>query len=297
MTNTPSYRGRFAPSPSGDLHFGSLIAALGSYLDAKSNQGQWLLRIEDIDPPREVPGASHAIINTLEQFGLQWDGPIVYQSQRHEFYQHQLDLILNKHRAYGCDCTRKMIMQAGGLYLGQCAHKTQLSTPHSARFANSNGISQFIDRLQGTTEVSCDFATEDFILKRKDGLFAYQLVVVLDDIEQQITDVVRGCDLLEVTSRQLTLLQYLEASPIRYLHLPLAINAQGLKLSKQNHAMALDLKKPKQQLIKALAFLGQTIHEQYQDYTIEQLLISATNNWQISQIPLAVPPLTEIISN
>jgi len=302
MTNSPLYRGRFAPSPSGALHFGSLIAALGSYLDARSNQGQWLVRIEDIDPPREVSGASKTILNTLEHFGLKWDGPIVYQSQRHEFYQHQLDLIVSKHHGYGCDCTRKMIMQAGGLYQGHCLGKEslgkkQLTSPHSIRFHNNHGVTNFVDRLQGLTEVAQDFACEDFILKRKDGLFAYQLVVVLDDIEQQITDIVRGSDLLEVTTRQLTLLNYFDAPTIRYLHLPLAINSQGLKLSKQNHAMALNMQNPKGQLIAALAFLGQNVNEQYQDLSIDELLIKATDNWQTSQIPLTVPPLAEINTN
>ncbi|OIQ48535.1 MAG: tRNA glutamyl-Q(34) synthetase GluQRS, partial [Gammaproteobacteria bacterium MedPE] len=190
------YRGRFAPSPSGDLHFGSLVAALGSYLDAKANNGQWLVRMEDIDPPREVAGASDSILRTLEAFGLHWDGDIAYQSQRHEFYQHHLEQLIADGFCYGCDCTRKMIMSGGGLYQGTCQHKAngKLTTPHSLRFVNNHGVSGFDDRLLGRIEVGEDFANEDFILKRKDGLYAYQLVVVLDDMEQGITDVVRGSD-------------------------------------------------------------------------------------------------------
>ncbi len=282
-----SYRGRFAPSPSGDLHFGSLVAALGSYLDARHHNGTWLVRIEDIDPPREVAGASSAILNTLEQFGLCWDEPVVYQSQRHDFYQSELDKLIAQGVCYGCDCTRKMIMNGGGLYLGNCLNKDpdSLKTPHSLRFLNQHGIAKFEDRLLGTTTVNNDFANEDFILKRKDGLFAYQLVVVLDDIEQQITDIVRGSDLLEVTTRQMTLYQHLAVPFARYLHLPLAVTENGLKLSKQNHAKALNLDDRKELLIQALAFLGQHNSSQYQDFTIEQLLEYASKHWSIKDIP------------
>ena len=281
------YRGRFAPSPSGDLHFGSLVAALGSYLDAKANNGQWLVRMEDIDPPREVAGASDSILRTLEAFGLHWDGDIAYQSQRHEFYQHHLEQLIADGFCYGCDCTRKMIMSGGGLYQGTCQHKAngKLTTPHSLRFVNNHGVSGFDDRLLGRIEVGEDFANEDFILKRKDGLYAYQLVVVLDDMEQGITDVVRGSDLLEVTTRQLTLLNHLNTAPINYLHLPLAITDNGLKLSKQNHAKALDFTARKQLLVQALQFLGQSSCANYQDLSIEQLLDSATMQWNVNKIP------------
>ena len=288
------YRGRFAPSPSGDLHFGSLVAALGSYLDAKANNGQWLVRMEDIDPPREVVGASDSILRTLEAFGLHWDGDIAYQSQRHEFYQYHLEQLFADGFCYGCDCTRKMIMSGGGLYQGTCQHKTKdkLTTPHSLRFVNNHGISGFDDRLLGSIEVGEDFANEDFILKRKDGLYAYQLVVVLDDMEQGITDVVRGSDLLEVTTRQLTLLNHLNAAPINYLHLPLAITDNGLKLSKQNHAKALDFTARKQLLVQALQFLGQSSCANYQDLSIEQLLDSATMQWNLNKIPKAAQVFT-----
>ena len=288
------YRGRFAPSPSGDLHFGSLVAALGSYLDAKANNGQWLVRMEDIDPPREVAGASDSILRTLEAFGLHWDGDIAYQSQRHEFYQHHLEQLIADGFCYGCDCTRKMIMSGGGLYQGTCQHKAngKLTTPHSLRFVNHHGVSGFDDRLLGRIEVGEDFANEDFILKRKDGLYAYQLVVVLDDMEQGITDVVRGSDLLEVTTRQLTLLNHLNTAPINYLHLPLAITDNGLKLSKQNHAKALDLTARKQLLVQALQFLGQSSCANYQDLSIEQLLDSATMRWNVNKIPKAAQVFT-----
>ncbi|MCG7530298.1 tRNA glutamyl-Q(34) synthetase GluQRS [Psychrobium sp. MM17-31] len=286
------YRGRFAPSPSGDLHFGSLVAALGSYLDAKANHGQWLVRMEDIDPPREVAGAAEAILRTLEAFELHWDGEVAYQSQRHDFYQHHLDRLIQDGFCYGCDCTRKMIMSGGGLYQGTCQHKSksELATPHSLRFVNNNGVSSFEDRLLGKISVEGEFANEDFILKRKDGLYAYQLVVVLDDMEQGITDVVRGSDLLEVTTRQMTLFNHLQkgqlkAEPINYLHLPLAITDNGLKLSKQNHAKALDLDERKSLMLKALAFLDQRVEDDYRDMSLQQLLQLATTQWNIHSIP------------
>lgn len=286
------YRGRFAPSPSGDLHFGSLVAALGSYLDAKSNNGQWLVRMEDIDPPREVPGASDAILRTLEAFELCWDGEVTYQSQRHDFYQCHLDKLINQGFCYGCDCTRKMIMGSGGLYQGNCQHKgvNELTNPHSLRFRNDMGIVSFKDKLLGCIHVSDEFANEDFILKRKDGLYAYQLVVVLDDIEQGITDVVRGSDLLEVTTRQMTLFnhiqtQHVKTAPIEYLHLPLAITDNGLKLSKQNRATALNLNERKALLLNALIFLGQLVEDDYRDLSLSELLVLATKQWNINAIP------------
>jgi len=284
---TNSYIGRFAPSPSGDLHFGSLVAALGSYLDARSHNGKWLIRIEDIDPPREVVGASQSILNTLESFGLHWDDEVVYQSQRHDFYQHHLNELMAQGDCYSCDCTRKMIMAGGGLYQGTCSDKTidNVSSPHSLRFKNSHGVDQFNDRLLGRIKVDDTFANEDFILKRKDGLYAYQLVVVLDDIDQQINHVVRGSDLLEVTTRQITLLNHLSTLSIDYLHLPLAITNSGLKLSKQNHAKALDLTQRKALLIHALKFLGQITPSDYQELSIEQLLSKAVAQWNIFDIP------------
>lgn len=281
------YRGRFAPSPSGDLHFGSLVAALGSYLDAHANQGKWLVRIEDIDPPREVAGATQSILTTLESFGLHWDEEVVYQSHRHDFYQHHLNKLIEHGDCYSCDCTRKMIMAGGGLYQGTCSNKSleALDLPHSLRFKNTNGVNQFNDRLLGGVNVDDHFANEDFILKRKDGFYAYQLVVVLDDIDQQINNVVRGSDLLEVTTRQITLLNHFMASSIDYLHLPLAITNSGLKLSKQNHAKALDLAKRKSLLIQTLDFLGQSTDIDYHDLSIEELLILAIAQWDITTIP------------
>ncbi|WP_435274456.1 tRNA glutamyl-Q(34) synthetase GluQRS [Psychrobium sp. nBUS_13] len=281
------YRGRFAPSPSGDLHFGSLVAALGSYLDAKANNGQWLLRMEDIDPPREVVGASDSILRTLESFGLHWDGDVVYQSQRHEFYQYHLDQLITSGNSYACDCSRKMIMAGGGLYSGRCKGRNinEMNAQHSIRFNNTQGVNSFDDRLLGPIVVGDDFAQEDFILKRKDGLFAYQLVVVLDDMAQGITHVVRGRDLLEITTRQVSLANHLHTSSIKYLHLPLAITSEGLKLSKQNHAKPLDLNNRKKLLNQALAFLGQKTPSNFNDVSQEELLRMAIEQWDVNRIP------------
>lgn len=294
-SHRPDYRGRFAPSPSGPLHFGSLMTALGSYLDARHHGGEWLVRVEDIDPPREVPGAADDILWTLELFGLHWDGAVSYQSQRHEFYQQALDEIKTDRHSYPCDCNRKSIIQAGGLYPGTCRHNPAVGSQHSIRFINDRGISQFNDRLQQQVRVDTDFACEDFILRRKDGHYAYQLVVVLDDIEQGITDIVRGTDLLEVTLRQLTLFDYFQSAPCRYMHLPLATGTDGRKLSKQNHAKALDKLHPKRQLIQALAFLGQPTPSDLEALSIEQLLAWSAKHWQVDRIPRVNKPCEELI--
>ena len=290
----PAYRGRFAPSPSGPLHFGSLMTALGSYLDARHHQGEWQIRIEDIDPPREVPGASDDILRTLERFGLTWDGAVSYQSQRHDFYRARLAEIHADNRSYACDCNRKSIMASGGLYQGNCRNNSDVGDSHSIRFVNERGIDTFVDRLQQQVQVASDFAGEDFILRRKDGHFAYQLVVVLDDIEQGITDIVRGSDLLEVTLRQLTLFHYFNHPPCRYLHLPLAVGDDGRKLSKQNQAQALDSGDPRPQLIQALRFLRQPLPEGAQDLNLEQLLAHAARHWHLDPIPLGKLPAISV---
>ena len=198
------YRGRFAPSPSGLLHFGSLVTALASFLQAKSQQGHWLVRIEDIDPPREQAGASSTILKTLDLFGLHWDEDVLYQSKQHELYQDVLSSLASKEIIYHCQCTRAQIKEIGGIYQGHCLNLALNQKDCATRLINENPRFQFLDAIQG--KVNCDkaIAAEDFILVRKDGLFAYQLAVVIDDIYQGITQIVRGCDLLEPTARQLS---------------------------------------------------------------------------------------------
>ncbi|MBE0365236.1 glutamyl-Q tRNA(Asp) synthetase [Pseudoalteromonas ulvae UL12] len=279
------YRGRFAPSPSGPLHFGSLIAALGSYLDAKAHQGKWLLRIEDIDSPRVVPGASDSILRTLDAFALHWDETVVYQSQRHELYQHTLIQLHQQHAIYACQCTRKQIKASGGVYSNQCRDLSLDLKTNALRLKQQHPVTDFIDRIQGPIHVSSDFANEDFIVKRRDGLFAYQLVVVLDDIDQGITDIVRGADLLEPTVRQISLYQLLNQPVPQFAHLPLAVTEPGFKLSKQNHAPAVDNQNPSPALVAALAFLGLQLPKELHSSSPETILSWAIAHWHIDDIP------------
>jgi len=292
-----SYIGRFAPSPSGPLHFGSLIAALGSYFQAKSQQGQWLVRIEDLDPPREMPGASSLILETLEAYQLHWDGEVVYQSQRHELYQEQINRWLQSGQAYYCQCTRKQIKASGGFYTGTCRDLALKNHQQcSIRLRMTHPIYQFEDQRHGILSIPTALADEDFIIKRRDGLFAYNLAVVLDDIEQGITEVVRGADLIEPTGRQISLYQMLDAEPVSYLHLPLALDESGHKLSKQNHAKAIDNSNPKPALLDAMSFLGFDIDKEIQSASVEEIIEWGVKNWRVVQLPKATE-ITPIFSN
>ncbi|MBV7297870.1 tRNA glutamyl-Q(34) synthetase GluQRS [Enterovibrio paralichthyis] len=279
------YIGRFAPSPSGPLHFGSLVAALGSYLQAKANQGTWLLRIEDIDPPREVAGASDAILRTLDAYGLHWDGEVLYQHTRHEAYQAQIDAWLKAGEAYYCQCTRRQIQDAGGIYRGLCRQRSVGAEGAAVRVCIDNPVTAFTDIKHGELALDSAMAAEDFIIKRRDGLYAYNLAVVLDDIYQGVTEVVRGADLIEPTGRQVSLYQKLGAAPVSYLHLPLALNADGNKLSKQNHAPAIDNANPGPAMEAALSFLGHPVAAELQGAPVEKLLRWGIENWQISKLP------------
>ncbi len=280
------YIGRFAPSPSGPLHFGSLVAALGSYFQAKSLSGQWLVRIEDLDPPREIPGADSLILSALEAYGLNWDSEVVYQSQRHHIYQQQINEWLHSGQAYLCQCTRKQIRATGNYYLGTCRNKQLTNTSEcSVRFKVEVPVESFIDLKHGEITIPEALSKEDFIIKRRDGLYAYNLAVVLDDIEQGVTEVVRGADLIEPTGRQISLYKALGHEPVNYLHLPLAMDTNGNKLSKQNHATAIDTKDPKPALLKAMQFLGFDIQPEMSDANIDEIILWGTNNWRIEQLP------------
>ncbi|AEX23064.1 tRNA glutamyl-Q(34) synthetase GluQRS [Vibrio natriegens] len=281
-----SYVGRFAPSPSGPLHFGSLVAALGSYFQAKANHGSWLVRIEDLDPPREMPGATQAILEALQAYQLHWDGEVVYQSQRHHLYQAQIDTWLENGDAYYCQCTRKQIKQHGGFYPGTCRDKNLKEG--AIRLKMTKPIASFFDLKHGTIQIPEQLVNEDFIIKRRDGLFAYNLAVVLDDIDQGVTEVVRGADLIEPTGRQISLYQILGQSEVSYLHLPLAIDDNGNKLSKQNHATAIDIDNPKPALLKAMTFLGFDIPEEIRASDITNILRWGSENWQLEQLPTEI---------
>lgn len=280
-----SYCGRFAPSPSGNLHFGSLIAALASYLDAKANNGLWLVRVEDIDPPREQAGAAQRILSTLQAYGMQWDEPVLYQSEQSQLYQQVLHYLLNTQQGYYCQCTRAAIKAIGGIYQGHCKYLNLPAQNSAIRLVNQQPIHQYTDRIQGLVNCDKSLAEEDFIIFRKDGLFAYQLAVVIDDIYQGITHVVRGCDLIEPTARQLSFYQLLGIPPVNYAHVPLAVTDQGYKLSKQNKAPAIDFNNPQPTLIAALQFLGQQTPTNASNYSVTDIIDWAVEHWQLSAIP------------
>lgn len=279
------YRGRFAPSPSGYLHFGSLITALASFLDARKNNGTWLVRIEDIDPPREKTGASKIILNTLEAYGLEWDEDILYQSKQSELYQEKLNSLFTNQQSYYCRCTRAEIKAIGGTYLGHCKQAKYSAKNAAMRIINSHPISSYQDLIQGKVICSAKFSNEDFIVFRKDGLFAYQLAVVIDDDYQGITDVIRGCDLLESTVRQQSLFHILGKPTPNYGHIPLAVTTQGYKLSKQNNAPAIDANNPQTSLIKALEFLGQQPPAELSTYSAAEIIEWAIPHWQRDILP------------
>ncbi|GHA53780.1 tRNA glutamyl-Q(34) synthetase GluQRS [Photobacterium aphoticum] len=285
MTTSTHYIGRFAPSPSGPLHFGSLVAALGSYLQARAQGGTWIVRMEDLDPPREMPGAADDILRTLEAYGLHWDGGVMYQSHRHDAYHAQIDAWLANQQAYYCQCSRKQIKEAGGFYPGTCRDRHLPATDSAIRLKVDQPVTRFVDQLHGTMHIPAALAAEDFIIRRRDGLFAYNLAVVLDDIEQGITEVVRGADLIEPTGRQIGLYRLLGHPEVSYLHLPLAVTENGNKLSKQNHAPAIDKANPNPALIAALRFLGQQPPADLAASSTAEILRWATEHWQLSKVP------------
>jgi len=288
-----TYRGRFAPSPTGALHFGSLIAAVGSFLDARSRGGEWLVRMEDLDPPREVPGAADDILRTLEAFGLHWDADVIYQSQRADVYQQILDRLEQAQLVYPCGCSRKDIRAhtADGkntIYPGTCRNGLPEDRQiRSVRLRVPELDIRFVDRLHGMIEEWLPEQSGDFILRRADGLFAYQLAVVVDDAAQGITDIVRGADLLDSTCRQIFLQQSLGYALPRYLHLPIAVNEKGEKLSKQTHARAIDTKQAPKTLAAALRFLGQQLPDDLESSRLDDVWDWAIQSWDSDRIPIA----------
>jgi glutamyl-Q tRNA(Asp) synthetase len=254
------YTGRFAPSPTGSLHIGSLIAAVASWLDARAAGGRWLVRIEDVDPPRAVHGAAGQILRTLEQLGLWWDGEVVYQSARHSLYRDALRRL--QENTYWCSCTRREIadsslglaIDGAHIYPGTC-RAGSAREGRSLRLRTGAEAVRFVDRVQGQRAQVLERDIGDFVLYRADGLFAYQLAVVVDDAAQGVTDVVRGADLLDSTPRQIYLQHLLGLPTPRYLHVPVAVNAQGEKLAKQTGAHAVT--PTWDSLREALRFLGQ----------------------------------------
>lgn len=283
-----TYRGRFAPTPSGALHFGSLIAALGSFLDARAHAGEWHLRIEDVDPPRVVPGSADAILRTLERFGFEWDGPVVYQSRRGDAYVAALQRLIDAGQIYACDCTRKRLKENarvgvdGPVYPGTCRDR-HLPLHTALRFRVPATRIVFDDLLAG--RVACDVAQEcgDFVLRRADGVYTYQLAVTVDDAELGVSHIVRGADLLASTPRQIVLQQALGYATPAYLHLPVALNEDGGKLSKQTLAAPLSDQNPLPALLMAAAFLN--LNPEHEIASVSEFWQSISSSWLREQLP------------
>ena len=290
--SAPAYRGRFAPSPTGPLHFGSLVAAVGSYLEAKSRGGEWLIRIENLDSSREIPGASSEILHALEVLGMEWDGAVVYQNGRYGAYQAALAKLEGNGLIYPCSCSRKEIADStimgieGPVYPGTCRRrKLDEGRVGAWRVRTNNDLIEFEDALQGWNRQRLESDIGDFVVRRADGTFAYQLAVVVDDAEQGITHVVRGADLLNSTPRQIYLQQLLDHPTPAYMHLPVVTNAHGEKLSKQTCAEAVDTSDPVLPLMKALRFLCHTPPIELSERGLASFWTWAINNWDPRTIP------------
>lgn len=286
MTASRAYIGRFAPSPTGALHFGSLLAALASYLDARHAGGQWLVRMEDLDPDREQPGAADGILRTLETLGLYWDGPVLYQSDRQSAYIQAIEELNARELVYRCECPRRRVRSLGGIYDGRCRQRTIAADQACAlRIRVNQQLVGFHDAIQGAIGQNLQDDCGDFIIRRKDGLIAYQLAVVVDDAYQGITHVQRGADLLDSTPRQIHLQQCLGLPTPEYAHIPVASNARGQKLSKQHFARPLDREHAGEQLIRALTLLGQNPPDELANEPPETILKWAVNRWDARRLP------------
>ncbi|WP_407315013.1 tRNA glutamyl-Q(34) synthetase GluQRS [Pseudomonas sp. nanlin1] len=283
--NSPAYIGRFAPTPSGFLHFGSLVAALASYLDARAVGGQWLVRMEDLDPPREPPGAQAAILQALEAYGFEWDGPVVYQSQRHDAYASVIERWFQQGLAYACTCSRKQLEPYEGVYPGLCRNLGHERRDAAIRLRVPELKYSFSDRVQGHVEQHLGKDAGDFVIQRRDGLYAYQLAVVLDDSWQGVTDIVRGADLLDSTPRQLYLLELLGLPAPRYLHVPLIIQPDGNKLGKSYRSPPLPADQAAPLLVRALLALGQSIDPHLAQASPADVMRWAIAHWAPEAIP------------
>lgn len=285
----PSYRGRFAPSPTGLLHLGSLVAAVGSFVDARANNGKWLLRIEDIDPPREEAGAKAQVPRQLEDHGLEWDGPISYQSDHSNFYRETLDRLAQSGTTYRCSCSRQQVREMNGIYDGRCQRLPPAKDAEAAIRLHIEGVYEWKDLIQGLTHCSEQDLGGDFIIHRKDGLFSYQLAVAVDDHNQGITHVIRGADLIDSTARQGLVMLALNWKPPIYGHLPMVLGEDGDKLSKQTHAPVLDANRVCENLIQALQILGQEPPQELSNAARTEILQWAISHWNIGAVPSRAP--------
>ncbi|MFU8545999.1 tRNA glutamyl-Q(34) synthetase GluQRS [Acinetobacter junii] len=279
-----SYIGRFAPSPTGPLHFGSLLTAVASYCDAKANHGKWLVRIEDTDIPRIYPNSETHILSCIDAFQFEPDAEIIFQKDRLAIYEQVLDQLKQQHAIYACQCTRKML-GSNHIYAGTCQDLNLDFAEQAIRLKVDDLLICFEDRLQGRQCSNLKDDLGDFVLKRRDGIISYQLAVVVDDYLQGITHVVRGADLLDNTARQIWLGSILNYPSLSYMHLPLAMNGQGQKLSKQNLAQALDVSKASELLQQAILALGQLNVELNQPRIMLQ---QAVQQWDVNLIPKGI---------
>jgi len=286
------YRGRFAPSPTGPLHFGSLVAAVASYCEARAKRGQWLVRIEDVDRPRTVSGATDLILRTLESCGFSWDAEIMLQSERSGAYAHAVERLRAQGRVFDCACSRKEIADSAlslhgePIYPGTCRNGLPPGRQaRSLRVRVDDASVEFVDAIQGHISQSLEHDVGDFVVRRSDGCFAYQLAVVVDDADQGITDVVRGADLLASTPRQIFLQRLLGLSTPRYAHVPIVINAAGEKLSKQTLASAIEPEQASQHLVSALRFLGQNPPGNLARAAPAEIWAWAVSGWNLAKVP------------
>lgn len=286
LTSEPTqYVGRFAPSPTGPLHFGSLVAAVASYLQAKTLGGKWLLRVEDIDPPRAQAGATDAILTALDHYGFEWDGDIIFQSESREAHEAAIDALLARDLAYPCGCSRRDLEGAargplGTIYPGTCRDGcTALET--AIRVRTTDAPISFIDRLQGLQTQNLERESGDFVIRRRDGLIAYQLAVVVDDAIEGVTEIVRGIDLMDSTPRQVWLQQLLGYRTPNYVHIPVITHPDGDKLSKLTGAAGIPLSGAAGALVAALAALHQKPPEKLRHDTLDAVWQWARDNWRL----------------
>ncbi len=288
MSEPTPYVGRFAPSPTGPLHFGSLLAAVASFLEARARNGQWLLRVEDIDPPREQAGAKALILTALELYGFEWDGAIIYQSDSRGAHDTAVQTLLKEDHAYRCSCSRRDLANAargplGSIYPGTCRNSSDAQNA-AVRVRTTDEPLAFEDRLQGAQSQRLETESGDFIVLRRDDLIAYQLAVVVDDHLQGVTEIVRGIDLLVSTPRQIWLQQLLGYTVPSYAHIPVALNLRDQKLSKSTGAGAIPLDRMNETLVAALEALQQRPPDELRDASIYDIWEWAHANWSIDTL-------------
>lgn len=283
--------GRYAPSPTGELHLGSLAAALAAFLQARAHAAAWYMRIDDLDTPRVLPGAAKRILHTLEDFGLYWDGPVLYQSQRGRAYADALRLLRARGRLFDCGCSRRRARSGpagleGPIYPGTCRNGIPAGRePRSIRVRVDHAPVTVVDRIQGAYSQNLATDIGDFVLRRADGLAAYQLATVVDDAAQGVAEVVRGADLLSSTPRQIFLHRMLGQRTPGYAHVPLLVDGAGCKLGKSNGAVALDSRNRGRELVTVLESLGQAPAEELADAPVEQIIDWAIANWRVDKVP------------